>query len=104
MPVNSITSVQNQRVKDVVKLRDHRHRAKQGRFLIDGAREILMAMSGGVRLVEVFVCEPLCTTAESRQVLGPTWTIQRPTIWQVTPEVFEKMAFGERHEGVLGDR
>jgi TrmH family RNA methyltransferase len=100
MPVNLIASVQNQRVKDVVKLRDHRQRAKQGRFLIDGAREILLAMSGRVRLVEVFVCEPLCTTAESRQVLERL-DDTRADIWEVTPEVFEKMAFGERHEGVL---
>ena len=52
MAINTITSVHNQRVKDAVKLRDHRQRAKQGRFLIDGAREILRAMSGGVQLVE----------------------------------------------------
>ena len=38
MPI--ITSLQNPRVKDAVRLRDGRHREKQGRILIDGAREL----------------------------------------------------------------
>ncbi len=100
MAVNVITSVHNQRVKDAVKLRDGRQRAKQGRFVIDGAREILRAMAGRVRLVELFVCEPLATSAESRQVLDRL-SQSNADVWHVPPDVFEKMAFGERNEGVL---
>jgi RNA methyltransferase, TrmH family len=95
-----ITSLQNQRVKDAIKLRDHRQRAKQGRFFIDGAREILQAITGEVRFVELFVCEPLCTSAESQHVLAGLGKL-RADVWHVLPEVFEKLAFGERHEGVL---
>ncbi len=35
-----ITSLKNPRVKDAVRLRDRRHREKEGRILIDGAREL----------------------------------------------------------------
>lgn len=100
MAPKTITSVNNQRVKDAVKLRDHRQRTRQGRFVIDGAREILQAMAGRVRLVELFVCEPLCKSAESVQVLDRS-PQTGADVWHVPAEVFEKMAFGERHEGVL---
>lgn len=100
MEIKTITSVHNQRVKDAVKLRDHRQRARQGRFVIDGAREILRAVAGQVKLVEMFVCEPLCKSAESLRVLASSHNTGVET-WHVAPEVFEKLAFGDRHEGVL---
>ncbi len=33
-----ITSLQNPRIKEMIRLRDGRHRRKQGRILIDGVR------------------------------------------------------------------
>ena len=96
-----ITSPQNPRVKDAVRLRDRRHREKQGRILIDGARELHRAIAAGVKLVETFVCEPLCQSDDARRLLaalprcgGEVLHVSRP--------VFEKLAFGQRAEGVLG--
>jgi TrmH family RNA methyltransferase len=100
MTLKAITSVHNQRVKDAIKLRDHRQRARQGRFLIDGARELLQAMRGRVRFLELFVCLPLCKSAESHEVVAQAGRLQAD-VWHVAPEVFEKMAYGHRHEGVL---
>lgn len=100
MTAKSITSAHNQRVKDAVKLRDRRQRSRQGRIVIDGSREILQAFESGLRFVEAFVCEPLCTTGESRQLVERLEQSD-VTLWQVTPEVFEKLAFGQRHEGVV---
>ncbi|MBN2473666.1 MAG: RNA methyltransferase [Pirellulales bacterium] len=96
-----ITSRQNPRVKNAVRLRDRRHREKQGRILIDGARELSRAMAAGVALQEVFVCEPLCGGEACRRllVLLPEC---RAEILHVTEPVFEKLAFGSRAEGVLG--
>ena len=42
-----ITSLQNPRVKEAVRLRDRRHREKQGRILIDGARELEPRIGSG---------------------------------------------------------
>ncbi len=64
-----ITSLQNPRVKDAVRLRDRRHREKQGRILIDGARELRRAIAAGVKLLEVFVCEPLCHSDDAQRQL-----------------------------------
>jgi RNA methyltransferase, TrmH family len=107
-----ITSLQNPRVKDAVRLRDRRHREKQGQILIDGARELRRAIVAGVKLLEVFVCEPLCRSEDARYLLAswggsatatPTMLPQRGgQVWHVGETVFQRLAFGQRAEGVLG--
>lgn len=101
MPLPPITSLQNQRIKDAVKLRERRQRVKQGRTLIDGARELGRAIDAGFELQEIFVCEPLCHTDEARRLLT---RLDRSgaEILPVAPDVFAKLAFGDRVEGVLG--
>lgn len=97
----TITSPQNPRVKNAVHLRDRRSREKQGRILIDGVRELHRALGAGVRLLEVFVCEPLCQSDEARQLLA-LLPQSGAELLQVSEPVFEKLAFGQRAEGVLG--
>jgi TrmH family RNA methyltransferase len=99
--MHRITSLQNPHVKNAVKLRDRRHREKQRCILIDGARELQRAVAAGVRLVEVFVCEPLCRSDAARQVLS-VLPATGAVVYSVAEPVFEKLAFGERAEGVLG--
>jgi TrmH family RNA methyltransferase len=98
--MDEITSLQNQRVKDAAKLRDARGRRKQRQFIIDGAREISRAIDSGVELIEAFVCEPLCQTTESCELLKRLETLPVRQS-RVTPAVFEKLAFGKRAEGIV---
>ncbi len=95
-----ISSPQNPRVKDAVRLRDRRHREKQDRILIDGARELLRAVAAGVHLVELFVCEPLCRSEDAGGVVEAL--PQDCEVLHVSEAVFEKLAFGQRAEGLLG--
>ncbi len=99
MSVARITSAQNPRIKQAARLRDARHRRKQGRIIIDGLREIARAAAAGVRLTEVFLCEQ----RRGRLEASPEW----PTIvgsgaalFELPDEVFSKVAFGQRDEGV----
>jgi TrmH family RNA methyltransferase len=98
--MTTITSPQNQRVKDAVRLRHGRHRQKQRRILIDGAREIARAIGGGANLLEVFVCENLCTSDDEKQLLAMLPN-SGAEVLHVTRGIFEKLAFGHRAEGVL---
>jgi TrmH family RNA methyltransferase len=95
-----ITSRQNARVKDAVKLRDRRQRERQGRFLIDGGREILRAIESGVEIAEAFICEPLLRDDEARQTAARLRELPAD-VATVTEEIFEKLAFGERASGLL---
>ena len=95
-----ITSRQNQRVKDAVKLRDRRARERSGRFLIDGIREIRRALESDIAVAEVFVCRELCRTKQAEQLAED---LRETTCnWStVSPEVFEKLCFGQRQDGIV---
>ncbi len=93
-----ITSRQNERIKQAAKLRSARQRTKQGRFLIDGAREIGRALDAGVEILESYVCESLCTSPDAQQAAR---RLAAANVSSVTPEVFEKLAFGERTDGIV---
>jgi RNA methyltransferase, TrmH family len=98
--VSLITSVQNPRVKAAAKLRDRRQRDKQGRMLIDGQREIRRAIDAGVAMVEVYCCLDLCRTNDARR-LRQQLADANTTVLEVTPAVFERLAFGERADGLV---
>jgi len=95
-----ITSTNNPRVKDAAKLRDRRQRDKQRRILIDGSREISLALQGGVRIGELFWCAKFCDSELASTVVQAA-EAQGAELLEVTPEVFAKIAYGERAEGVI---
>ena len=99
-----INSLQNPRVKNVVRLRDGRHRQKQGLFLIDGIRELSRTAPGGIEIAEVFFCRELCSEEQQRRLDEVFEQVDKgagPQFFTVSKQVFVKMAFGDRAEGVL---
>jgi len=54
-----ITSTANPLVKDLVRLRSTRHRREQGRFLIEGRREVGRALAAGIPVEAVILCPDL---------------------------------------------
>ena len=96
-----ITSPQNEKIKFAIKLRRRKHRGRQGRTLIDGARELSRAVSAGIQVEEIYFCSKLCSTAESRRLLAQLDELEMG-IYEVTENVFEKLAYGERTEGFIG--
>ena len=93
--VTEINSLQNARVKNVVRLRDGRQRQNQGRFVIDGVREVTRALASGIEISEIF-CEK---GVELPQACPPL--AGETALFHACKEVFRKMAFGDRHEGIL---
>src|SRR5688572_13345066 len=55
-PSDPITSLQNPRVKQIVRLRERRHRDRAGVFIAEGVREVGRAMAAGLKVVEAFIC------------------------------------------------
>jgi len=100
MPFEIITSIHNPRVKAATRLRDARERSRQGRFLIDGVRELERAVEAGIQLNEVFVC-PELLASPAAQALIETLETKRVEIVQVAPRVFAKLAYGDRTEGLV---
>lgn len=95
-----LTSRSNPKVQAVVALRDRRERERLGRTVVDGAREIRRAIESGADLVEAFVCESQLAGADARAALDAL----RAAGTMVTPvsgHVIDKLAFGERAEGIV---
>lgn len=95
-----ITSLDNPRIKAALRLREGRQRRKQGRFLIDGLREIQRAVTADINLIEVYFCEERCRQSQ-RAALDSMWDGFKSEPIEVSPEVFEKLAFGDRAEGII---
>ncbi|MCS7304433.1 MAG: RNA methyltransferase [Thermoguttaceae bacterium] len=95
-----ITSLQNPRIKSALRLRSGRQRRKQGRFLIDGLREISRAIQAGIHLIEGFLCPHQADSSELQKLLE-LWAGTGAPLWQVSPAVMEKLAYGKRQEGLV---
>jgi TrmH family RNA methyltransferase len=97
----SIRSLHNTRVKQAVRLRHRRGRQQQGRMLIDGWRELQRALSAGFDVAEVFVCPELLgdERAHAIHTLLRQRGLEELT---VTSSVYERLAYGQRSEGVVG--
>ncbi len=98
-----ITSPRNPRVKNVIKLRQRRHRDAQRRTVVEGLREIRLALEAGITPQEAFVC-PELVTAEGQPLLRQLERLAQegPThLYQVTPEVFARLAYREGSGGLL---
>jgi TrmH family RNA methyltransferase len=95
-----ITSIHNPRVKNAVRLRGVKGRRAQGRILIDGVREISRAAEAGLQILEVFFCPDLCGAEDACSLLKKLESSSSELL-SVTEAVFEKLAFGQRREGLL---
>ncbi|MFO0868497.1 MAG: RNA methyltransferase [Pirellulales bacterium] len=102
--MHRITSSQNPRIKAVVRLRDSRARRRHGSIVVDGARELLRAVEAGVVVEELFWCPEWASSEEAQAIVSRFVEVQegRTSVCQVTPGVFEKLAYGERTDGIVG--
>lgn len=94
-----ITSLSNPTVKKLVKLRQHRERAKQGMLLIDGARALRMALRHNFPVSAVYFSQ---TVADKQADLIQNTQDAGGRIQPVTPTVFRKICYGEHSDGLLG--
>jgi TrmH family RNA methyltransferase len=95
-----ITSTSNPRVKAAAKLRDRKGRDAQRRIIIDGVREVARAVTAGIHLIELYFVEELCSDAEHQALLSAADRADADLI-EVPVPVMEKLAFGNRVEGVV---
>ena len=88
-----IDSLQNEKIKNIVRLRDSgRERKKQGWFLIEGWREINLALAAGVEIVNLFYC------ADYSQ---PRPALADEKIIETAKKVFAKISYRENPDGFL---
>lgn len=92
----TITSTQNPKIKNLLALEKPRERRKQCLFVIEGKKEIGMALEAGYKIGNLFFCEELISRQEL-EALGASDKLLIP----VSKEVFDKIAVRENSGGVL---
>lgn len=95
-----ITSPQNTRVKNLVKLRDRRPRNQQGVFIAEGYRAISRAIEKDVIPSEVYFC-PACFLGDNEESLLAQARSRGATLFELSKHAFEKVAYRDRPEGLL---
>jgi len=100
MALPPITSTQNPRIKAVAALRDARDRTRQGRFLIDGAREIARAIEGRFSIEAYFISPDDVRTDEAHVALDLLSDTDAER-FDVSSAVLAKIAYGARNEGLV---
>ncbi len=88
-----ITSTQNPRIKNIVKLQEKSsERRSQGLIVIEGLRELGMAVASGIHIQQLYYCKAIQTQVPD---------IAAGQSIEISKEVFDKIAYRENSDGVL---
>lgn len=93
-----ITSLQNPAIKNIVKLLKSKERSEQQLFVIEGARELSLALEGGYEITGAYVCREFFNRTRYPYVLDP---IADKMIVDISREVFRKIAYRENSDGIV---
>jgi len=102
-PLDRLSSPQNPRVKALARLQQKAaERRAQGLTLVEGLRELTIAVGAGVAVAALYTCPELAGTATvgALQILFAA-EAGRPEWLELTRPMFEKLAYREGSDGVL---
>ena len=115
MKVESITSAQNPKIKNLLLLQEKsKARREQGLFVVEGRRELEHCLEAGFQVRTLFICPELAgnealsgafarrgsrSDAEER-VSSPA---QHPLIIEIPESLYRKVAYRESTEGIIAE-
>ncbi|GGA80586.1 rRNA methyltransferase [Flavobacterium palustre] len=94
--MKQITSIQNPFIKSLVLLQEKaKNRRQTGTFLIEGVREISLAVKGHYEIETVLFYPEICSETEARKLAKSAELIE------INKEVFQKLSYRDTTEGIL---
>lgn len=95
--MEQITSLQNPKIKQLLLLQQKSsERRKTGLFVVEGQQELQHCLDAGYEVDTVFWCPELYPTAETQGTVGAR-------CFQVSPDVYAKVAYRGTTEGVIAE-
>lgn len=96
--IKTISSVQNPFIKELIQLKEKsRKRKQQGRFIIEGKRELSLAIKGGYKIEYLLFFPDLFSESEAQAM-----THYGIEIIEISQAVFQKLAHRQSTEGIIG--
>lgn len=92
--MNKITSNQNPKIKEIVKLRKAKQRKKTDLFIIEGVQELGMAIKSGIQISSLFYCADYLKDKSFLSQL-------HCDIYELDKNTFNKISLRENPDGVL---
>ena len=99
MSLEILTSFSNPKIKYASSLHDSKTRRAEGRFIIEGPREIQAAIRAKVSFGTVFVCPELITDA-TIPIFESIKDRSDLKVFSVNEKLYEKISYGEKMEGL----
>ena len=103
MRVETITSAQNAKIKDLLALQEKsKERRKKGLFVVEGRRELLHCMAVGYEPFTIFFCPEIISEADFKVI--EVAVADRPCGWVEIPQhLYDKVAYRGGTEGVIAE-
>ncbi len=97
---HQIKSAQNSKIKFLNQIKEKsRVRKKEGYFIIEGQREITLALKGGYRITQLYYCSSIITNNEVSTLLNDY--DDHIEYYEITLEIYQKIAYRTTTEGVF---
>ncbi|MGF1560314.1 MAG: TrmH family RNA methyltransferase [Flavobacteriaceae bacterium] len=98
--IKHISSLQNPLVKKLLLLKEKsRERKKHGLFILEGQRELRLALKGNYEVSTLFFYSHVVSLEEVEQMVSSMQG--SPEVLSVSKEVYHKMAYRETTEGII---
>ena len=95
--IKEITSLKNPRIKNLLLLKEKsKQRREQGLFIIEGKREVLLAINSGYSIETIYIEPQLCAAHELEQLEA-----QKLECIQIDSKIYEKVAYRGSTEGII---
>lgn len=101
MEENYIHSKQNDQIKNLVKLRERKHRDRQERFIVEGLRECQHALGAGFTIETLYHCPDLYPSSAHEAAIEEIRREGTVTIVRLSIEAMEKASYREGPDGIL---
>lgn len=96
-----IQSRQNEQVKNLVKLRERKHRDRQSRFLVEGLREIDHAIRAGFEVTHFYYCSEFFPSDAHRAFIEQQKQSTESPIARLSEDAFAKASHREGPDGLI---
>ncbi|MCP4416793.1 MAG: RNA methyltransferase [Chloroflexi bacterium] len=99
-----LTSLQNGRIKNILKLHNRRQRDAQQMTVVEGVREAERALHCGIIPQEAYICPDLITTEAATAVWQQLQSLEKEgqlILFTITPELYVKAAYRGQSGGIL---
>ena len=95
--MKEISSLQNSLIKNVLKLQEKsRERKKQGLFIIEGKRELSLAIAVKYNIETILFCSEIISEEEIKEIIT-----EKTQFIKITKEVYQKIAYRNSTEGII---